>query len=154
MDIEKMKSLRSQGLSYKRIGEKMGCSPSKIRYHLDDKYRKRKLKLDVKYKKENILLQKLNKFLARGGNKTVKFTQKDLLKKIGDNPKCYLTGVKIDLKDSSSYQLDHIIPVSLGGENSLENCGLTCPEANMMKHSMTLEQLYKMCSLILKNLPS
>lgn len=79
------------------------------------------------------------------------FSTKDLLDKIGDNPTCALTGRKIDLSKPSTYQLDHIIPRSKGGDNSLDNCQLLCKEANLAKHSMLQEDFIKLCQEVIKN---
>lgn len=73
------------------------------------------------------------------------FTLDELIEKIGDNPVCYLTGREIDLSKSRSYSLDHIIPRSKGGDNSLENCGLTCRDANQAKYDLTLEEFVSLC---------
>ena len=48
----------------------------------------------------------------------------NLEKKIGEKPICYLTGIPIDINKPNEYSLDHIIPMSRGGKNTLENCGL------------------------------
>lgn len=61
------------------------------------------------------------------------FKLKDLIKKIGSDPRCYWTGRKIDLSSRRSYHLDHLVPRSRGGDNSLDNCVLACREANQGK---------------------
>ena len=73
------------------------------------------------------------------------FTVEDLLSKIGDDPVCALTGRPIDLLKSRTYQLDHIIPKSKGGDNSLENCQLACKDANQAKHDLTLNDFISLC---------
>jgi 5-methylcytosine-specific restriction endonuclease McrA len=73
------------------------------------------------------------------------FTEHELLEKIGTNPKCYLTGRPIDLRESTSYALDHFKPRSKGGDNSLENCEIACIEANQAKHKMTYEEFVELC---------
>lgn len=78
------------------------------------------------------------------------FTVQQLLDKIGPNPKCYLTGASIDLLDTSSYSLDHIIPRSKGGDNSLENCGLCLRHINTMKSDLTVEEFYDSCLKVLE----
>lgn len=78
------------------------------------------------------------------------FDIKDVDKKIGKTPRCYLSGRKIDINDSSSYNLDHIIPVSKGGKNSLENLGLANPLANKAKSDMTVDEFIELCADVVK----
>lgn len=79
------------------------------------------------------------------------FTEKELLKKIGKKPKCYLTGRPIDLLDSRSYQLDHIVPRSKGGKNTLDNCQIACKEANFAKGDLLLIDFFALCKEILEH---
>ena len=73
------------------------------------------------------------------------FNEEQLAEKIGDKPKCYLTGREINLDNSRSYQLDHIIPRSKGGDNSIENCGIACREANQAKNDMSYDDFVQLC---------
>jgi len=82
------------------------------------------------------------------------FTIDDILKKFSENPKCYLTGEPIDLTKPNSYQLDHIIPSSRGGDNSLQNCGLASKRANMAKTDMTHEEFIEFCRKVVNNYDS
>jgi len=83
------------------------------------------------------------------------FKTKDLIERIEANPFCYLTGRLIDLEDGRSYHLDHIIPRSKGGDNSIENCGLTCKAANQAKNDLTLEEFVQLCrEVVEKNQPA
>ena len=79
------------------------------------------------------------------------FKVKDLLEKIGENPICYLTGRPINLLDGQSYHLDHIIPKSKGGNNSLENCNIACKEANQAKSNLSQEEFYLLCLDVVNN---
>lgn len=73
------------------------------------------------------------------------FSLDELIEHLGENPKCYLTGRKIDLSNGRSYALDHIIPRSKGGDNSLNNCGITCTEANRAKFDLNLDDFVSLC---------
>jgi 5-methylcytosine-specific restriction endonuclease McrA len=75
----------------------------------------------------------------------------EVIKKINDNPICYITGESIDLKDTSSYHFDHIIPRSRGGSNSIDNLGLTTREANMAKSDKTIDEHIEYCKKVLLN---
>jgi 5-methylcytosine-specific restriction endonuclease McrA len=72
-----------------------------------------------------------------------------VVKKIGENPICYLTGKSINLDHPETYNLDHIIPASRGGTNDLENLGICLKEANQAKGDLLLEELYDLCDSIL-----
>jgi CRISPR/Cas system Type II protein with McrA/HNH and RuvC-like nuclease domain len=79
------------------------------------------------------------------------FTLEQLMEKIGNSPKCYLTGEEIDLSKSRTYSLDHIIPRSKGGDNSLENCAIACSEANQAKSNLSLEEFISLCQSVVDN---
>ena len=78
-------------------------------------------------------------------------TVDDLLKKFGSNPRCYLTGKDIDINKPSTYQFDHIVPVSKGGESTFENLGVTTPEANYAKGNLSVEEFIELCKDVLHN---
>ncbi len=80
-----------------------------------------------------------------GGYEKRMFSESHLLEKIGENPVCYLTGRPINLEDSKSYNLDHIVPKSKGGTNSLDNCGITCRDANQAKNDLTYDEFIQLC---------
>jgi len=71
--------------------------------------------------------------------------------KIGDKPTCYLSGELIDLRETNSYSIDHIVPASKGGENTLENAGLISSSINKMKSDITVEEFLKKCVQILEH---
>jgi 5-methylcytosine-specific restriction endonuclease McrA len=75
----------------------------------------------------------------------------DVLLKLAENPTCYLTGRKLNIKNPSSYSLDHIKPRSRGGSIELSNMGFTCPEANESKSSRTVKEHLDYCAEVLTN---
>lgn len=83
--------------------------------------------------------------------KTTRFGYKEVLDYIGGwETECYLTGRKLDLR-KDAYELDHIIPISKGGDCTLENLGVTCEEANQSKHDMLLEDYLQLCKDVLEH---
>lgn len=84
-------------------------------------------------------------------NSDYNYTVDDILTKFGDNPKCYLTGKPIDLLQPKTYALDHILPASRGGDNSLENMGLCTKAVNMAKHNLTVDEFYDLCRSVVEN---
>jgi 5-methylcytosine-specific restriction endonuclease McrA len=167
--------LRKQGLSYNKIQEILRCSKSTISFHCGHKQKEKKNNRQNRRRSDNCLIKKIETFRNRKykdanyslknrdwrdilrikikgfsmNRKTKKVKQKfslqDLIDKIGDNPTCYLTGRSIDLSDGRSYHLDHIVPVSKGGDNSLDNCNIACKEANQAKHNLSKDEFIKLC---------
>ena len=108
--------------------------------------------------KQSLFRTKVSRFVLNwkrhktNKNKHMKsLSYKDVLKYIGGwQTKCYLTGRSIDmLKDD--YHFDHIHPVSKGGNCELTNLGVTCPEANLSKSNLTLEEYISLCKEVLEN---
>ena len=79
------------------------------------------------------------------------FGVKEFINKVGENPKCYLTGRQLDLSKKAEYQLDHIHPVSKGGSNELDNLGVTCKDANMAKGDLTTGEFIDLCIEVLSH---
>lgn len=96
------------------------------------------------------IYNKLRHFHKRGiYSMTAIPTLDEVKNKIGENPKCYLTGEQIDLSQPKTYQFDHIIPTSRGGDNSLNNLGICTKLANRAKTDMTPEELIDFCKKVL-----
>ena len=163
---EEIIKLRKEGKTYSQIQELLGCSKSTISYYCSDG-QKSKAYNRVKKRRDDKLLEKIERFKNRNSdlkfrdfqrrdennklsNKQEKnFTVSEAKEKIGSNPTCYLTGEPIDLLNSKSYHLDHIIPVTKGGKNTLDNLGLLKSEINKMKSDLTVEELIENCKKIL-----
>lgn len=170
---KKIIELRALGHSYNEIVSMLGCSKGTVSYYIGtDQQNKTKIRCRL-YNKNNALLKKIHRFCSNHKNgqtqnsidRTIKqilytkirkfgdgkfmFTTDELLNKIGDNPKCYLTGRAIDLSDSKSYHLDHIIPKSKGGQNTLDNCGIACRIANLSKSEMTYDEYISLCKEVI-----
>lgn len=169
--------LRSEGKSYSEIQNILGCSKSVISYHCgEDQTEKKRVKKRNKTK-DHKLSRKIGAFksrIARDGfraklktfkrrnpknrthtivnNISENFTAKDVINKLGDEPKCYLTGTPINLHDTETYHFDHIIPTSKGGTNDLSNLGICIKEANRAKDDLSIKELISLCQKILNHL--
>lgn len=111
--------------------------------------KKRLTKNDVKY--SAMIADKLYDFERRKEKSMEKIDIKDVFQKLEEHPFCYLTGDRLKLDDSKSFNFDHKIPVSRGGDNSLDNLGICTREANMSKNNMTLEEYLELCKKVLEH---
>lgn len=95
------------------------------------------------------LYSKIHKF--QGGKMNEEsFTVDDVINKFGEKPKCYLTGVEIDIYQTTTYHFDHIVPVSKGGDNSINNLGICTKMANMAKTNMTYDEFVELCKKVVE----
>jgi 5-methylcytosine-specific restriction endonuclease McrA len=172
---QKIKELRSQGLTFKQISEQLKCSKGSICYYLTPGQKDKARNRTYKNRKQNPIATKISYFIRNKptkpifqsqasiyntiknrirhftGETSMPFSVEDVLKKLGDNPTCYLTGEQIDLSKPNTYQFDHIIPRSRGGTNELDNLGLCSKSANRVKSDMTPDELINLCKVILQH---
>lgn len=167
---KKILLLREQQYTYDYIADKLGCSKGTVSYYCGNNQKNKTLNRNKQYRNSHVLNKKIYKFnseynkdssqhhttdktiihklstkIRKFGDYKPMFKAQELLNKIGDNPVCYLTGRPIDLNDSKSYHLDHIIPKSKGGDNSLNNCQISSRIANMSKTEMTYDEYISLC---------
>lgn len=173
-----IQELRLQGLTYKQISEQLGCSKATVCYwcrsdqkqKVDDRKERLGWKATLydrisafQHRVKNDFVQerysnwkdcldnriKYFKYRAKGFIMAT-WTTEDLINRFGMRPKCYLTGKELNFEDPDSYCLDHIVPVSRGGTNDLDNVGITSPLINMSKTSFTKDEFLDMCEEVLK----
>lgn len=60
------------------------------------------------------------------------------------NGKCVLIGISLN----NCAELDHILPIARGGDNSKKNSRWLCREVNQAKHSLTDEEFFKLCRAV------
>lgn len=150
----------------KKIAASVGCAPNTVKYHLNPT---EKNKSFARTRRNRgflgpILKRKKDYFQCVAGYRFTKsgcyagrhrlpsvFSIEDFQIKLESSPVCYLTGEPIDLLQPKTYELDHILPISKGGDNSLENCGLTTKAANRCKSDLTIAQLEELCKKILEH---
>lgn len=166
--------LRGEGLTYNQIVEKLGCSKSTVSYYLGKDQKIKNKARAIKWRNSNKLSDRIMKWHDNGSRKKLEeaeprqnttldnkrkrdkiidfrkqnpygFSIAEAREKIEKNPVCYLTGKYINLDDPSSYELDHIIPRSKGGDSSLDNLGLTTKAANRAKSDLTLDEFLALC---------
>jgi predicted transcriptional regulator len=173
----KIHELKEKGYTYDGIHKELSCSKSTVSYYLgQDQKLKSKLRLQKRRSKpESVLIEKIYRFRWRDNKKVMgkirdfqrrdplinnrhklinqqekNFTVDEFLKKIGNNPKCYLSGEPIDLYNPESYSLDHIIPSSKDGNNTLDNAELISFSVNKMKDNLSITEFLEKCVQILK----
>lgn len=170
--------LRSQNKTYNEICNILHCSKSLVSYYCNvDGKIKKDLRQKRFRKKSHPFLSKIYFFTKRkrgvksyrgrscnfrqllnsklknfkGKNMTINFTVDDVIKKFGESPKCSLTGQPIDIGSPRTYQFDHKIPVSRGGDNSLENLQILTRQANLAKSDLTNDEFIHLCKQVLEN---
>ena len=94
----------------------------------------------------------VSKFKNRSKNMPKEnYTYKDVIEYFGGTTvKCELTGRTIDLL-VDDYNIDHILPVSRGGSNELDNMAFTIPQANTAKSDLTNEEFVALCKEVCEN---
>ena len=175
---EKIIELHKKGLSYNQIKDELGCSKSTISYHCGQGRKERQRLKQKNTRDNNPLIRRVEKFQLRTYNKPEikrqltkkeelcqkihcfrkrgismeKFKWQDVITKFGKKTRCYLSGQPIDLiNDSGKYTFDHKLAVSKGGDNSLDNLGITLKIMNQMKSDQSVEELIENCKLILQH---
>jgi CRISPR/Cas system Type II protein with McrA/HNH and RuvC-like nuclease domain len=165
---DKILKLRDEGKTYTEIKKILGCSKGTISYHCGEGQKEKSKKRLRNFRKLNSLTKKIENFKSRGlynksrdfqrnrekgiyiKGREFNFTQEDVLSYLTANSICYLTGEKIDLTEPSTYSLDHIHPVSKGGDNSLSNLGLTLKTVNKSKNDLTVTEFINLCKTVLE----
>ena len=150
----RIKRLKARGKSYRQIAELLGITISTVQYWVNPKRKRLNERCNNAWRAQNPLHKKIKDFRQRAralGRECGRFTQQQLLQKAGSPPCCYLTGKSINLTDTSSYVIDHFIPVGCGGNGTLENARLACADANKAKDAKTLEEFLELCAQVLRH---
>lgn len=154
---EQILKLRNEGKTYNEIVDIVGCSKGTVSYHCGKGQKEKTINRTRKYRKGKraIFLHKADRFLRakirnyklnkKTNTTKSRFNYESAYNKMVSSPYCYLTGQKLDLEDSSSYELDHKIPRSRGGSNSLKNMGVSSKLANQAKRDLTPEEFIELC---------
>jgi 5-methylcytosine-specific restriction endonuclease McrA len=158
---QQVKDLRLQNFTYRQIAGKVGCSLGVIGSILDGThiaYGTKEKKPPKKYvyvhnatpTVKRIISLRLGNFRGRQkdgstGRKNSYLSTQAVLDKIGSNPICYLSGRSLDLNDRKSFALDHIIPATKGGDNSLDNLDIVHSDVNKAKNNLLNEEFIQLC---------
>jgi hypothetical protein len=176
---EQILKLRSEGKSYNEICELLGCSKGTVAYHCGEGQKEKYRRRATKYRHNNPLQKRVDNFQRRVakptkitksspkkclrgrcddfqrregskyGKRDIVFTYHDVLEKFGENTTCYLTGRKINLYETRTYNFDHIIPAIKGGPNTFDNLGIACREANIAKGQLSHTEFLELCKTVL-----
>lgn len=149
-------------MNYNQIAKTIPCSKSTVSYHCGKGVKNNTLKYQEERRKNNPLIRKMGNFKDKTSRNKIRdfqrrdgsklnnkmeknFTLEELENSIGKNPTCYLTGRKINIMNPKTYALDHFLPCSRGGKNTLDNLKLACKDANQAKHDMLYEEFVQLC---------
>jgi 5-methylcytosine-specific restriction endonuclease McrA len=161
---DKILELRLEGKSYSEIQNLLGCSKSTISFHCGEgqkeknKLRRRKFLQS----NENLIIHKLKSryyglfILYKGKNNKkvqrlpITFSFDEFLTLLSNNPICYISGEGINFNDSSSWEIDHVIPIQKGGQTIISNLKPVKKWANKIKDILTEDELLENCKKILE----
>ena len=167
-------ALRKKGLNFNQIAKQLLCSKSTVSYALRKKtrdiakdknnnYPRHLKKINSKiysFTNPRISTQtkaawylnnsprQISKSISTKAStfqRTMTFNYKDVYAKYGDHFPCALTGRPLEFNEPQTYEYDHILPTSRGGDNSIDNLQLLCPEANKAKGMMTDDEFKDLC---------
>ena len=173
--------LRQDNIPYRKIAQLLNCSLSCVNYAINTekctKYRRNLRKsyhpfirkterfMQTKRKSKGIrnranhiekfkrlILQKIKCYFKINKEQIVPtFTYEDVINKFGEKPTCYLTGEELNIYEPRTYQFDHIIPKSKGGQSTLDNLGICTALANRVKYNMTPDEFFNFCKKVLNH---
>ena len=167
-------ALRKKGLSYNQIAKKLKCSKSTVSYALSPKTRRLAKEKQARIPRHVKLLhhriygfkntthtiteqppwyisqtpRQISKAITNKAStfqRTMTFNYEDVYAKYGDHFPCALTGRPLDFNKPHTYEYDHILPTSRGGDNTLSNMQIVCPEVNRAKQNLTDDEFLELC---------
>ena len=167
-------ALRKKGLTFNQIAKQLKCSKSTVSYALRKKtrdiakqkendkplYERRLSKKVFRFKNPrppiknkpawylNQSPRQISKSISTKAStfqRSMTFNYKDVHAKYGDHFPCALTGRPLEFNEPQTYEYDHILPTARGGDNSIDNLQLLCPEANKAKGMMTDDEFKDLC---------
>ena len=175
---KKIIALRQKQLTYTQIIKVLNCSRSTVSYALRKRTRmlakQSNANMPIHYKRIqnkiytfknpttrktplpiwylNSTSRQISKAISTKAHtfqRRMAFNYKDVHKKYGDHFSCALTVRPLKFNEPQTYEYDHIMPHSRGGDNSLSNLQILCPEANQAKGMMTDEEFKDLCKEVI-----
>lgn len=163
---EEILKLRKEGKSYNQISRELDCSKGTVAYHCGEG-QKEKSKIRSYFNKTKdgrVIYRKVYRLanFRRKIHDSLKSSQRqytgkssyskegreEFVKKCLKEPRCYWTGLPIDLNKPLTYELDHYIPLSKGGSNDFANIVLTSRIANRMKGDLKPKDFLEFVKLV------
>lgn len=115
------------------------CRRNSLKYSRSETGQEKSRERGLRYRKNHPGLEAsrvaLRKAIIRGA-KSERFTKQEIYER--DGGKCHLCGKKCDPR---KWHLDHLIPLSLGGEHTRKNVAVSCPRCNDSKGNSGHSQL-------------
>lgn len=158
---DQIDNLKQLGKTVAEIAIELNCSKSAVYYNCNDKYKEFSSNYRKKYRTRDYSKtrkqdrQKYENTIKRFRNKIKDSSvgndcsYEDFKELINNSKTCYLSGRNINPYDGKTCHIDHKIPVSKGGDNSINNLGFTCKEVNMSKSDMTIDEFLTLCKDVL-----
>ena len=170
---EQILKLREQGKSYNQIKFELGCSKGTISYHCGEGQKEKNKNRTKNLRKKSVISQKVESFQTDRklrdksedfqrerivlknkkhglGKRKLTFRWQDVIEKFGWETTCYLTGEKINLREPKTYQFDHKVPYSKGGDSTIDNLGIALRMVNVAKSNMLIEEFFELCKKVLE----
>lgn len=150
--LNAISELKANGYSIDDISSMTGVSvftiKERLKYHNDPEgWAKRRKSKDV-----SPLLCKIRKFCgvtdSYGEGGRYVFTEEELL--AVREPRCYITGIWIDINKPDTYSLDHRIAKAEGGLSVLDNCYFVDSHINIAKWDKPEEELLVLAEKLFK----
>ena len=157
---DRILELHKQGHSYNYIQQKLKVSKGTISYHCGDGVKEKTRQRLADDRNSDVFFKRVFEGWGLQNDKSwfrYGETRKKNLKRLREywqdeyGGKCYLSGRELDMINGVNVELDHIIPKSKGGTNTLDNLGICTKDANQSKADMSVEEYLELCKDVLKH---
>lgn len=136
-ELNIIKSMSNSGMTSREISKE-------VKLHHTTISRKLRNSKSIKNKNMEMLKDRVRGWNSRVDNNKRKLTIYQIME-AHPIPVCGLTKTEMSWDSIEYFNFDHIIPVSLGGESSLENLQILCLEINIMKRDIKQDNFIELC---------